>query len=39
MSGVIIRHHVVREDTLHIAANGDGDEHGADYADSGESFK
>ena len=33
MRGVIIRHRVVREETLHTAANGDGDEHGADYAD------
>jgi hypothetical protein len=38
MSGVIIRHRVVREETIHTAANGDGDEHGADYADSDESF-
>ena len=38
MSGCIIRHRVVREEALHTAANGDGDEHGADYADSDESF-
>ena len=38
MSGCIIRHRVAREEAQHTAANGDGDEQGADYADSDESF-
>lgn len=38
MSGCNIRHRVAREEAQHTAANGDGDEQGADYADSDESF-
>ena len=38
MSGCIIRHRVAREEAQHTAANRDGDEQGADYADSDESF-
>ena len=38
MSGCIIRHRVAREEAQHTAANGDGDEQGADYVDSDESF-